>query len=143
MKDFPSDSAIDIRVYTVATQPIPDDQLTRYLLGLSSAEEAQRIDESSVADDAVAERLQTLEEELIEGYAAGTLSPETLQRFECFYLSSPHRRKKVAFVKGLHKVIDEPSDAPSVVAPPAVPPRRNRRRSSADFRRNSSLAPAY
>jgi hypothetical protein len=79
-----------------------DEQLlTRYLLGEVSEQEAERLDESSIADAAFASHLDAVENDLVDAYVEGMLSGETLARFENFYLSSPNRREKVEFAKAL------------------------------------------
>src|SRR5882757_10811948 len=76
----------------------PDDQqLVRYLLRLLPDEEADRLDEMSISDDALAWRLREVENDLVDAYVSGTLTGETLQRFESSYLSSERRREKVRF----------------------------------------------
>ena len=71
-----------------------DDQLTRYLLGALSEDETNRLDELSVVDDELAERLRVLEDDLVDAYASGTLKGDRLKRFESFYLGSARRRGK-------------------------------------------------
>jgi len=76
----------------------PDDQqLVRYLLRLLPEEEADRLDEISISDDALAWRLREVENDLVDAYVRGALAGETLQRFESSYLSSERRREKVRF----------------------------------------------
>jgi hypothetical protein len=83
-----------------------DTLLTRYVLGLLSEEESERVDEASIADDEVASRLRTIEHDLIDGYVRGTLSKETHQRFESYYLSSRRRRDNVRFAAGFVRAVD-------------------------------------
>jgi len=111
------------------TPPISDDHLVRYLLGALPADEAERLDERTFIDDELAERLRVVEDDLVDSYAAGTLSGERLQRFEAFYLASPRRRSKAAFAKGLQGAIEKsmrqpravPDTAPQVSSPRARP----------------------
>ncbi len=105
MKDLPANDPIE-GMPMAPTHPVSDEQLTRYLLGALPAEETERLDERSIADDELADRLRHLEEDLVDAYAAGTLSGERLQRFESFYLASPRRRRKAAFAKALRQSID-------------------------------------
>jgi hypothetical protein len=76
-----------------------DQVLVRFLLGLLPDDEAQRLDQLSVADDEFALRLQAAENELVDSYARGELSGEILQKFQSFYLNSPRRREKLAFAE--------------------------------------------
>ena len=88
-----------------ATRPISDDELVRYLLGVLPAEERERLEERSIVDEEIAERLVGLEQDLVDGYAAGTLTGERLRDFELFYLASPRRQRKAAFAHGLRRAI--------------------------------------
>ena len=81
---------------------IHDKQLIRYLLGQLPDDEAQRLDELSVEDDEFALRLQAVEYDLVDSYARGELSGETLEHFKSFYRNSPKRREKIAFAEALH-----------------------------------------
>ena len=83
-----------------------EDRYVRYLLGLLSEEETARLDEMSVVDDEVASRLRIVEDDLVDAYASGTLTGETLERFESFYLSSPRRRDKVTFARTFRRAVD-------------------------------------
>jgi hypothetical protein len=107
------------------TPPISDDHLVRYLLGAVPADEAERLDERTFVDDELAERLRVVEDDLVDSYAAGTLSGERRQRFESFYLASPRRRSKAAFAKGLHEAIERSTRQPRPV-PHSTPPTRRR-----------------
>lgn len=82
-------------------QLFDDEVLIRYLLGSLPEEEAERLDELSIADTAFASHLNAVENGLVDAYVEGTLSGETLARFKNFYLSSPKRREKVEFAKTL------------------------------------------
>jgi hypothetical protein len=74
-----------------------DDQLVRYLLGLLPGKDAERLDELTVADDEMAWRLRVAENDLVDAYVTGTLTGQTRERFESFYLSSERRRRKARF----------------------------------------------
>jgi anti-sigma-K factor RskA len=99
-----------------------DEQLlTRYLLGAVSGEEAERLDESSVADSEFALHLDGVENDLVDSYVVGALSGETLERFEKFYLSSPRRREKVEFARALLRFEERAATAAAPVSTaPAV-----------------------
>ena len=100
----------------------PDDRLVRYLLGELSEDEAERMDEQSIADDAMAERLRLAEDELIDGYVAGTLSADLRDRVETFYLATPRRRERLAFATRFLAAVDrQPEPKPRVpIAPVAA-----------------------
>lgn len=78
-----------------------DELLTRYLLGDLSAEQAEKLDELSVADDEFTWRLSGMENDLVDGFVRGELQGENLKKFQSFYLSSAKRRRKVEFAAGL------------------------------------------
>ena len=83
-----------------------DRQITRYLLGLLPAEETERLDEASIADDEFAARLRIGETDLVDRYVGGTLDGETLRQFESHYLSSPRRRRNVRFAVSFLWAVD-------------------------------------
>src|SRR5260370_4814764 len=100
---------------------IYDDRLlTRYLLGVWAAEEAERLNELSVADEEFAWRMNSFENDLVDAYVRGGLSGEALQQFTAFYLSSPTRRHKVEFAEGLlaleHKAAALPAKTKAVAS---------------------------
>jgi hypothetical protein len=79
-----------------------DDQLIiRYLLGRLPAEETERLDELSITDTGFVERWRAVENDLVDAYARGELSGDTLAHFESSYLASASRREKVSFAKAL------------------------------------------
>lgn len=80
-------------------QGLNDQVLSRYLLGSLPAEEAERLDELSVADDEFALRLDAVENDLVDAFARGDLSGDVLEQFQKFYLSSPRRREKLEFAR--------------------------------------------
>jgi hypothetical protein len=73
--------------------------IVQYLLGSLSEEETERLDELGIVDNEFAARLQLVENDLVDAYARGDLSGETLARFTSFYLSSSKRREKVRFAQ--------------------------------------------
>lgn len=85
---------------------VHDQQLVRYLLGLLSPDEADRIDEMSVVDDDIATRLRLVEDDLVDAYVRGALSGDTLEQFESHYLASPLRRDRVTFARQFVSAVD-------------------------------------
>ena len=80
----------------------PDDHLlTQYLLRCLSAEETERLDELSIADDDFAARLNSAENDLVDAYVRGELPAEESARFKAAYLSSPKGREKAGFAETL------------------------------------------
>jgi hypothetical protein len=90
---------------------LDDERLTRYLLGLLSREQAERIDEASIVDDVVAARLGFVEHDLVDAYVRGALSPELRAAFESHYMASPHRRQQVAWAETFLRAVDRTTEA--------------------------------
>jgi hypothetical protein len=86
--------------------PHDDRELTRYLLGQLSEEDADRVDELAIVDDGVAWRVREVENELVDAYVRGTLDAESRQHFETHYLASPKRREKVRFAERFVRAAD-------------------------------------
>jgi anti-sigma factor RsiW len=80
---------------------IDDRMLIQYLLGELPEEDAERLDELAVADDAVAARLNEVENQLVDAHVRGELSAAEEAPFRSFYLASPMRRAKVEFAAAL------------------------------------------
>jgi hypothetical protein len=78
-----------------------DDHLIRYLVGDLADDEAERLDERSITDDAFAFRLRLLENDLIDRYARGKPFDAMLERFDGMYRTSPHLRERVRFAQAL------------------------------------------
>src|SRR4051794_1452111 len=109
----------------------PDDQqLVDYLLGRLEEDEAEWLDEMSIAEAPVACRLQLVEDELVDAYVRGSLTGESLERFESFFLASPRRREKVKFASSFLDTIAKPAPSASGVvaadALPGTPPDKDR-----------------
>jgi hypothetical protein len=102
MTDFAHFGLILRRTMSSIDKQGPDDQvLSRYLLGSLPAEEAERLDELSIADDEFSLRLDAVENDLLDSYVRNELSGETLARFESVYLFSPRKLEKVEFARTL------------------------------------------
>lgn len=113
----------DLEPMSQPRESFTDDQLVRYVLGCLSEEETERLDELSIIDDEIAARVKLVEDDLIDAYAADTLSDERRQRFESFYLATPRRRRKAAFARSFLAKINRPESRLSAVPQPAVVPR--------------------
>jgi hypothetical protein len=94
-----------------------NEELTRYVLGLLSEEDSERLDDASITDDEVAARLRTMESDLVDSYIRGQLAGETLERFESHYLSSPHRRDSVRSARTFIRAVDRSVARADGVAP--------------------------
>jgi hypothetical protein len=78
-----------------------DDRLVRYLLGDLPDDEAERLDERSITDDALALRLRVMENDLIDRYARGEPFDAALERFDSMFRTSAHLRERVRFAQAL------------------------------------------
>jgi hypothetical protein len=79
-----------------------DEHLIRYLLGELPDSEAEGLDERSMTDDAFAERLRLLEDDLVDRYARGDATGVPRARFDQARRASPYLRQKVRFAEALH-----------------------------------------
>ena len=92
-------------------------KIKSYLLGESEEAEARELEERLLRDDDFIEKTQLVEDELIEDYARGALSPRERQRFDEHFLSTPRRRRRLMLVEGMRHVA-----AKSVAPDPAPRP---------------------
>lgn len=76
----------------------------RYLLGKLSDSEAARLEERYFAEDSVFQEIETAEDELVDAYVRGSLSPEDRQRFEAKVLDSERLAERVEFARLLAKL---------------------------------------
>jgi hypothetical protein len=77
---------------------LPDvEQVFAYFLGELAAPESERFEEQVFEDEALAEHVFALEDELIELYLHNNLPPARRARFEQHYLTTAERRAKVEF----------------------------------------------
>jgi len=81
-----------------------DQYLVRYLVGDLPAEEADRLDQLSIANEDFAWRLREIENDLVDSYVRSELNGETLARFKTFYMATARRRQKVQFAEGLRQL---------------------------------------
>jgi CHAT domain-containing protein len=94
--------------------PENEKSIKSYLLGELTQEGAQQIEDRLLRDDSFVEHVQLTEDELIEDYERGSLNPHERERVETFFLSTPVRRRKLMFVRRIHKfaeraVVPEPA----------------------------------
>jgi hypothetical protein len=92
-------------------RPIDEQLMTDFLLGNLPDEEIQRLDEMSLTDDDFVNRLQAVENDLVDTYVRGELSGNSLNQFRSNYLQSPNRREKVAFAETLQRLTNKSSIA--------------------------------
>lgn len=101
----------------------PDEStLIRYLVGQASEEDAEQLDELSVASEEFAVRLRAVEHDLVDAYVNGELTGDTLEGFRSQYLRTPAGLEAVAFAQALRGYRRAPA-ASAVPAAPAPGPR--------------------
>ena len=76
--------------------------IRRYLLGELPESEANSLEERYFADGEALEQVWAGENDLVDDYVAGRLTPEDRGRFERHYLASPRHRQRVAAARDLH-----------------------------------------
>ena len=70
--------------------------IPRYLLGLLSMDDTERLEQRFLSDDAFFDLVKTAEAEMISDYLRGVLSDSDRLQFARVYLTNTHLRKKVA-----------------------------------------------
>lgn len=71
----------------------------RFLLGEMSAIEREKLEEDFITNEHLFDELCVVEDELIESYVRGTLSPAEKLKFEASFLTTPKRRERIAFAR--------------------------------------------
>jgi hypothetical protein len=104
--------------------PDSEEHLIRYLLRDLPDDETERLDERSVTDEAFAQRLRDVENDLVDRYAREGATDESLNRFEQRVRDSTYLRNKVQFVRALEQAA-APVEAGASAAP-IVPTGRRR-----------------
>jgi hypothetical protein len=83
---------------------IDDELIERYLLGAEIDPEKSRLLENLYSSDLdVMERLQLIEDQLIERYIRGELHPDDVRRFEQHFLASPRNQERLVFFRHLSR----------------------------------------
>jgi hypothetical protein len=82
--------------------------LRDYLLGQLPDAEAERLDELSITDDELAERLGAVEHDLVDAFARGELEDAAVAPFRSRYLTTPRGREAVRFAEALQS-LDTPA----------------------------------
>ena len=82
-----------------------DQVLFRYLLGQSSEEEQERIEQGYFADEVLFEQLRMAENDLIDNYVRQALSQSQRELFEKHFLCSEDRRERVEVAEVLFEFV--------------------------------------
>jgi len=94
-------------------------RLAQYLLGDVSSSERELLEAEYFSDDEAFQKMLSAEDDLIDAYARGELSPEERRKFEKRFLSSADGRERLGFARTLAGAVGE---APTVVASQPVVP---------------------
>ena len=95
-----------------------DEYLIRYILRDLPESEAEVLDERSVTNEAFAQRLRELENDLVDRYAREGATDESLNRFEQRVRDSTYLRNKVQFARALQEVSSAGTGAPAALPLP-------------------------
>lgn len=101
-------------------ETMDDKLLKRYLLGELPTDEQRRLEEQCFSDAQSFERLNAIEDDLIDDYICSDLSHEQRTRFESHFLVSPERRARLATARALIATIAA-QPKPAVAHAPASP----------------------
>jgi anti-sigma-K factor RskA len=74
-------------------------QIRHYLLGILAPEQQQEVEESILTNDEQLSLVEMLEDELVDDYVQGLLSPSERTHFEQHFLCVEERRAKVRFAR--------------------------------------------
>ena len=81
--------------------------MTRYLLGELSDSEQAALEEKYFTDPQVFDKMVKAENELVDNYGRGLLSPQSREKFEQYYLAHPKRRERAEFAQTLVTKLDQ------------------------------------
>jgi len=96
-------------------------RLTRYLLGVASQSERERLEAEYFSDEDAFEKMLGAEDDLIDAYARGELSNKERRQFEDRFLNSAQGRERVQFARTLAGAVTVapplPQQSPTVYQP--------------------------
>lgn len=102
-------------------------QIRQYLLGELDLERQLRLEEKLLADNQCFEELLVAEDDLIEKYLGGSLSPGDKEQFERYFLSTPARKRSLSFAATLREYISAREEGAPVLTGAAGPSASRRR----------------
>lgn len=96
-----------------------DERIIAYLLEELPEEDSKRFEEECFAQESWPDQISLVEDDLIDGYLRGDLTPEQRRRFEQNYMTTPARQERVRAAAVLMRYADErkASDLPAVAPP--------------------------
>jgi len=100
--------------------------MREYLLGTLGDAERQTLEDEMTSNEAEFSRLLEIEDELVQDYADGRLSPEEAQRFDSAFLATPERRNKLRFAQAFRTFVNRDQSDVSHRSPRRRPAERPR-----------------
>lgn len=91
--------------------------IRHYLLGVAPQDEQPQLEERLLTDSAFYEELLIAEDDLIDEYLEGELSPSEQRNFEEHFLLTPERQKKLRFAGALKKYVAEKQTQKPFISP--------------------------
>ena len=85
---------------------LDDATIARYLLGDLSGDDASELEQRYFADPDFLRRIETVEDDLIDGYVRNELAPADRSRFEGHFLLAPRRQERVRMAAALLDRVD-------------------------------------
>ena len=98
---------------------IDDGTIRQYLLGEADDFQQQQVEESLLVDETIPRQMAIVEDEIIEEYLAGELTPAERANFELHFLMPQSRRENLRFSRAFRQYIEKHPEA----APKAAEPR--------------------
>ncbi|HEV3041659.1 MAG TPA: hypothetical protein VHA33_28095 [Candidatus Angelobacter sp.] len=98
--------------------------LRKYLLGTLEPQGCDEIEEQLLSNEEFARLIDLIEDEIIEEYVDGSLTPKDQQAVETYFLRPPSRQKKLKFARMLRTQFREETEVESVPARTPLSPHR-------------------
>ena len=98
--------------------------LRKYLLGTLESQGCDEIEEQLLSNEEFARLIDLIEDEIIEEYVDGSLSPKDQQAVETYFLRPPSRQKKLKFARMLRTQFYEEAEVESMPTSIPSPPHR-------------------
>jgi anti-sigma factor RsiW len=97
-------------------ETLTETQMRQFFLGQLNESQREQVEEIFICDAETREKILIAEEDLIEDYLDGSLSPEDHQRFRAHYLTSPQQQQKLRITRALRQAeVDEDTQPAGVV----------------------------
>ena len=104
----------------LASEPIDEQQIVRFLLGELPEDERQGVEGRLFQDDSFYSLVLAIQEELADSYVQGELTADQRKQFESHFLKSPRRKERVDFAAVFAGALVQNDHAQSAVSPAAA-----------------------